>query len=193
VLVAILLIGVIVGAAFDFFWNIVASKQRLTMASARVSEVTTLEDTLGQALFAAEAGTAQATFSGSAEWLGVPCRVVAAGATGDARPYRRFIKISFNSEAHTLDAAWDSASASPMVRGVGSCAIRYFDGRAWAGEFDAGKSGRLPAVVEVAITWVRKEESKLTSDGTSPADVVLTLRVPDSDAEEGDVRAGGAS
>jgi prepilin-type N-terminal cleavage/methylation domain-containing protein len=203
VLVAIVLIAVIVGAAFGFFWNTLASRARLEAASARALGVALLQGVLEQAVLSSEAGSSSehAVFSASGGSMTVPCRVVRAGASG-REPFARSLTLRFDESSKRLLASWDQEAPAPIVDGVASVLFRGFDGRVWNDEFNASSSGKLPAAIEVGLWWERASTSReeVPPDPADirterPADVLLTLRVPDAqpDAQPDDQSDGRAA
>lgn len=207
VLVAIVLIAVIVGAAFGFFWNTLASRARLEAASTRALGIGALQGLIEQVVLSSEVGSSSegAVFSISEGSLIVPCRVVRVGASGDA-PFARRWTLRFEESARRVVASWDREPAAPLVDGVAAFLVRASDGRSWSEDFDAGASGKLPVAVEVGLWWdrpsnARDDEPSEAADIRTdrPADVLISVRVPDAhpdeldSADDRDVRDSGSA
>lgn len=189
-LVALVLIGAIVTAAFSFFWSLAAARDRLGAASARSLECASLHSLLLEALGSSEVGggTSGASFSGDARTLTIPCRVVRVGQTRGHAPFVRLLRLRFDTGSRAIMASWDGGTAAPIVTEVGAVAFRAFDGRQWSEEFNAATQGRLPAAIELSLWWqtpaaASEDDSQAQSQ---PADVLITMRVPDADGEGAD-------
>ena len=185
VLVALVLISAIVTAAFSFFWSLGAARDRLSAASARSLACASLHSLLQEAIGSSEVGGGGASFSGDARTLTIPCRVVRVGETPGRAPFVRLLRLQFDSGSRMLMASWDGGAAAPIVTDVGAVAFKAYDGRQWSEEFNAASQGRLPAAIELSLWWhtptsAGEEDSQTQSQ---PADVLITLRVPDADAD----------
>jgi len=151
-----------------------------------------LQGVLEQAVLSSEAGSSSehAVFSASGASMTVPCRVVRAAASGH-EPFARSLTLRFDQSSKRLLASWDREAPTPIVDGVASVLFRGFDGRVWNDEFNASSSGKLPAAIEVGLWWERastsrEEEPPDPADIRTerPADVLLTLRVPDAQPDD---------
>jgi prepilin-type N-terminal cleavage/methylation domain-containing protein len=182
VLVALVLISAVVVAAFSFFWSLGAARDRLGAASGRSLACASLHSLLSEALQSSEVGGGGASFSGDARTLTIPCRVVRVGQVQGRAPFVRLLRLTFNAGSRQLLASWDGGPQAPIISDVGAVAFKAYDGRQWTEEFNAQSLGRLPAAIELSLWWQAPEagEEVDTQDSSQPADVLITMRVPDA-------------
>ncbi|MCX5691620.1 MAG: prepilin-type N-terminal cleavage/methylation domain-containing protein [Planctomycetota bacterium] len=195
VLVALVLISAVVTAAFSFFWSLGAARDRLSAASGRSLACASLHSLLQEAIQSSEVGGGGASFSGDARTLTIPCRVVRVGGAPGRAPFVRLLRLQFDAGARMLMASWDGGVAAPIVTDVGAVAFKAYDGRQWSEEFNAASQGRLPAAIELSLWWQTPAAAGEddTQAQSQPADVLITLRVPDADGDaEGTDGAGTA-
>ena len=192
-LIALALTIGLLAAMFSFFWNLLATRERIIEETSRRRAVDTLIDHLEGDLLTALVGdrVSGAGIMGDETRIrvlsrGVPVRLAErGGATGFADLERS--EYRFEQSSRTLSArrrivqsrgvsgAEDAASRtppgfSPLGGVVHRVRFRYHDGESWAESFDSLSAGSLPRAIEIAIWFDPTAEEVLAGAFTEGAD-----------------------
>jgi prepilin-type N-terminal cleavage/methylation domain-containing protein len=182
VLLALGLIGVLLGSVLGFLFQIGSQRDALAAAGARQQGATALLERMESDLLCVVAsgvkgeagvqgGSSQLTLLTRGTML--PGEPGKAAAMGDLQG----TEYAFDPGAQAVrvrrwSAAGDGAGGGDletMCEGVGLMRLRYYDGERWSASFDSGAAGGLPVAVEVAVWFGRPgpggEEAGAGSEG----------------------------
>jgi len=193
VLIAIAMIGALLGSMFAFMHELLQSRSRALDYTARQLAAATLIDRVESDLIACVVGDATlgAGIDGDASRLAILSRGVAAhlagrgidgGVLGDLQQaqYRfqdasRLIEVRRGTPGEGLDAMTDDFVAIGPAFKV---RFRYHDGDRWSDTFDSLAKNRLPAAVEVAVwyhAWPGERQTTVSGDAPRAASDRLTF------------------
>ena len=193
VLIAIAMIGALLGSMFTFMHELLRSRSRALDYTARQLAAATLIDRLESDLMACVVGDARlgAGIDGDASRLAILSRGVAAhlagrgidaGVLGDLQQaeYRfqdasRQIEVRRRTPGEGLDTMTDDFVAIGPAFKV---RFRYHDGDGWSDTFDSLASNRLPGAVEVAVwyhAWPGERQTTVSGDAPRAASDRLTF------------------
>lgn len=181
VLLAIVLIGAILGGAWAMIDYVGASRQsiRTLQNATRQRDVllTTLERSLVGAMARDPAGGAR--FSGGVDSLKIPTRVNGAGTNGGVA---KLLSLTFDPEQKAILAAWDAQTPEPILSGYEWCEFSYFDRDA---DFGSSVNGSLPRAVKIAA-------GRSGDASSGDPDYVLILSVLDGGSDDSSTSDSGS-
>ncbi len=170
VMIAIGLVGALVGSLFAFFFDIISWRARSIDLASRQLAATTLIERVETDLMTCLAGERAfgAGIEGDTTRLRILSRGVAASLAGrgvdDPAVFGDLqeAEYRFNGELRRIEARrrveGDGAGAEPAFAAIGGTVhkvrFRFHDGTAWRDSFDSLSAGRLPTAVEVAV-WFK--------------------------------------
>ncbi len=193
VLVAIAMLGALLGSMFAFMGELLQSRSRALDYTARQRAAATLIDRVESDLIACIVGDERlgAGIDGDASRLAILSRGVAAhlagrgidaGVLGDLQQaeYRfqdesRQIEVRRGTPGEGLDTTTDDFVAIGPAFKV---RFRYHDGDGWSDTFDSLASSRLPGAVEVAVwyhAWPGDRQTPVSGDAPQAASERLTF------------------
>ncbi len=193
VLVAIAMLGALLGSMFAFMHELLQSRSRALDYTARQLAAATLIDRVESDLIACVVGDATlgAGIDGDASRLAILSRGVAAhlagrgidaGVLGDLQQaqYRfqdasRLIEVRRGTPGEGLATMTDDFVAIGPAYKV---RFRYHDGDRWSDTFDSLASNRLPAAIEVAVwyhPWPGERQTPASGDALQAASDRLTF------------------
>ena len=172
-LVAIALLGLLLGAVYSFTWNLFSRETRSLDEAAKSQTATMLFDRCEADLMSAVAiADSSPGVTGDSSQITITHRAVLPGSSGAPDVDLQTTTIRFDPRARRVSVTRSDASANPggsendgeIPVPVRALQIRYHNGRRWTDRFSSNNG--LPAAVELAI-WFGVPEDEPDNE---PAD-----------------------
>lgn len=162
VLLAIGIVMILSGAIYSFLFDLMNKRDRIVELTDRARVGIGVLETIERDLTTTLAGASRfgAGISGTSTTLTLLSRSVTlpiGQTSGAVLGDLQGVRFSWSGSQSSLEASrWDVLSGGERTTQVLSTQVeyvqfRYYDGRAWRGEFDSSRDGALPVAIEVAI------------------------------------------